>query len=329
MIDEPVSVVHPVGGSRLGAYLRYRLGRRARRVRRMLAVPSSAGPAPTFAEIRGAAELWWVTVREFAEVRTFEVRVGAAGGRAGRVEVQLRWWVHDPRAVARHRAVDAGAFVYRDVEKRIRGALAGAGGAVGADGADAAADVDEARLQDAVDVALSHTIVLAEYGLGYRPVGAFLRTEPISADVREELDRARAAILLEMERQRLTLKRMEFHRELIREGPETLIAYWLTRFPDQIKAVVDHLDDRGMMRGADGAPGAFGVPGTPAGSATPRTPAGELLALLGDADDFERNQLRKALVSGLAASGPRGMAVLRELGWWHDLVGDDADESPS
>ncbi|MGW9207930.1 hypothetical protein ACWGR4_13170 [Embleya sp. NPDC055664] len=320
MIDEPVSLVRPVGGSRLGAYLRYRLGRRARRV---LAVPASAGPAPTFAEIRGAAELWWVTVREFAEVRTFDVRVGAAEEWAGRVEVQLRWWVHDPRAVARHRAVDAGAFVYRDVEKRIRGALAGAGGA------DGAADVDEARWQDAVDVALSHTIVLAEYGLGYRPVGALLRADPISADVRGELDRARAAISLEKERQRLTLMRMEFHRGLIREGPEALIAYWLTRFPDQIKAVVDHLDDRGMMRGVDGAPGAPGVSGTSAGSAAPRTPAGELLALLGDADDFERNQLRKALVSGLAASGPRGMAVLRELGWWHDLVGDEADELPA
>ncbi|WP_439675054.1 hypothetical protein [Embleya sp. MST-111070] len=326
MIDEPVSLVCPVGGSRLGAYLRYRLGRRGRRVRRVLAMPTSAGAAPTFAEIPGAAELWWVTVREFAEVRTFEVRVGAAGERAGRVEVQLRWWVHDPRAVARHRAVDAGAFVYRDVEKRIRGALAGGGGA------DGAADVDEARLQDAVDVALSDTIVLAEYGLGYRSVGAFLRVEPISADVREELDRARAAISLEKERQRLTLMRMEFHRGLIREGPEALIAYWLTRFPDQIKAVVDHLDDRGMVWGVDGTPGVCdtsGAPGASAGSTAPRTPASELLALLGDADDFERNQLRKALVSGLAASGPRGMAVLRELGWWHDLVGDDADELPA
>ncbi|MGC0421539.1 hypothetical protein [Embleya sp. AB8] len=292
MTDDRSSLVRPATGARSLTYLRHRLGLRTEQV---LVAPSSAQPVPTFAEVRRAPELWWVAAHEYADVREFELRIGPDGDRPCRVEVQLRWWVHDPRTVALRRPVDAVSFVCRDVENRIRKAIALLPGA------------DEGRLQDELDVVLAHPVALAEYGLSYRPVGAFLRAEEIPHAVREMLDQARWAVPLEKEQQRLTRVRLDFHRELIREGPETLVAYWLTRFPDQIKAVVDHLDNHGSAAG------------------TNPTLSTELLALLGDADDFERNQLRKSIVAGLAASGPRGVDVLRSLGLWDDLVERDPE----
>ncbi|WP_406286604.1 hypothetical protein [Embleya sp. NBC_00896] len=281
----------PVTGSRTLAYLRDRLGRRAERV---LVVPASARRRPTHAEVRRAGELWWVEVREHAEVTAFDLRTGPDGERAYRVEVQLHWWVYEPRALALRRPVDGLSFVRRDVENRIRKATAVVHGA------------DEGRLQDELDEALADPVQLPECGLSYRPAGVFLQAEEIPADIRASLDRARWAVPLEKERQRLTRTRMEFHRELIREGPEALVAYWLTRFPDQVKAVVDHLDAHPPTESPE-----VGL-------------SSEVLALLGDADDFERNQLRKAIVAGLAASGPRGMRVLRDLGLPTDLPEGDS-----
>ncbi|MFF7244198.1 hypothetical protein ACFZBU_09905 [Embleya sp. NPDC008237] len=287
MTDHHTLLVRPATGSRGLTWLRHRLGLHADHV---LVVPSSARPTPTFAEVRGAPELWWVAAREFADIRDFELRVGPDGERVCRVQVQLHWWVHDARTVALHRPVDAFSFICRDVENRIRKATAGVH------------DADEGRLQDELDAALAHPMALAEYGLSYRPVGAFLHAEGIPDVVRAALDQARWAVPLEKEEQRLTRVRLEFHRALIREGPEALVAYWLTRFPDQIKAVVDHLDRHGSAASAD------------------LTLSTELLALLGSADDFERNQLRKSIVAGLAASGPRGVELLGTLGLWDGLV---------
>ncbi|MFE2872255.1 hypothetical protein [Embleya sp. NPDC059259] len=297
MIDNRFSLVRPATGARGLTWLRHRLGLRADEV---LVVPSSANAVPTLAEVRGASELWWVATREFADIRDFELRAGSGGERACRVQVQLHWWVHDARMVALRRPVDAVSFVVRDVENRIRKALAMVQGA------------DEGRRQDELDIALAHPAALAEYGLSYRPVGAFLRAEEIPDGVRAALEQARWAVPLEKEQQRLTRVRLDFHRGLIREGPEALVAYWLTRFPDQIKAVVDHLEHHGA-----------GV-----SESTDLTLSTELLALLGSADDFERNQLRKSIAAGLAASGPRGVGVLRTLGLWDDLVEDGPDEPP-
>ncbi|MYS82436.1 hypothetical protein [Embleya scabrispora] len=298
MTDDRTFLVSPATGPRGLTWLRHRLGLHADHV---LVVPSSANPAPTFAELRRAPEAWWVAAREFADIRDFELRAGPDGERAFRVQVQLHWWVHDARTVALRRPVDAVSFICRDVENRIRKATA------------MVHDADEGRLQDELDAALAHPMALAEYGLSYRPVGAFLRAEGIPDSVRAALDEARWAVPLEREQQRLTRVRLEFHRALIREGPQALVAYWLTRFPDQIKAVVDHLDHHGPAAGAD------------------LTLSTELLALLGSADDFERNQLRKSIVAGLAASGPRGAQVLRTLGLWDDLLegGPDLGERGS
>ncbi|MFJ8742233.1 hypothetical protein ACIRL2_22910 [Embleya sp. NPDC127516] len=297
MTDDRIALVRPATGSRILTYLRHRFGSRADHV---LVVPSSAKPGPTLAEVRKARELWWVAVREFADIREFELRAGPDGERACRVQVQLHWWVHDPATVARLRPVDAVAFIRRDVENRIRKAMA------------VSHDADEGRVQDELDLVAAQPTVLAEYGLGYRPAGAILLAEPIPDNIRDALDQARWAVPLEKERQRLTRMRLDFHQALIREGPKALIAYWLTRFPDRIEAVVEHLDRRDSAAAADS------------------TLSTELLALLGDADDFERNQLRKAIVAGLAASGPRGVEVLRGLGLWDDLVerGSDARDEP-
>ncbi|MFI1380926.1 hypothetical protein [Embleya sp. NPDC020886] len=295
MTDDRVPLLRPATGARGLTWLRHRLGRHADRV---LVVPSSADPRPTFAEVRRAGEVWWVATGEFADIRDFELWSGPDGERACRVRVQLHWWVHDARTVALRRPVDAVSFIHRDVHDRLRKAM------------DVVPGADESRLRDELDIVSAHPVVLAEYGLGYRTVGVFLCAEEIPDSVRAALEQARWAVPLEREQQRLTRLRLDFHRALIREGPEALVAYWLTRFPDQIKAVLDHLDANGSAAGTD------------------LTLSTELLALLGSADDFERNQLRKSIAAGLAASGPRGVGVLRTLGLWDDLVEDGPDEPP-
>jgi len=274
-------VVVPVTGSRGRAWMRHRLGRGRGHV---LVVPEQAGANPTLSEARKASEAWWVLAYEQSAIETFEVPTGLEHERRVRVQVQVRWWVHDPRVVAHRRPVDGAMFVRRDVEARLRKAAAHVVGA------------DDGRLEDELDAALSHPVALPEFGLSYRPAGVFHSADAISDEVRASLDHARWAVPLEREQQRLTRVRMDFHRELIREGPEALVAYWLTRFPDQIKAVLDHLDDHPPVEHPD------------------RTLSAEMLVLLGDADDFERNHLRKSIALGLAGSGPRGRQVLEELG---------------
>jgi hypothetical protein len=281
MEPDIVTLVHPVTGSRGLAWIRHRFGLRADCV---LVAAGSANPSPTLAEVRRADVLWWVAAREYAEVVPIILPTPVEGGPAHRVEVQLHWWVHDARTIAHQRPVNALSFVRRDVESRLHKAAAAVRGA------------DEGRLQDELDAALAHPVVLPEYGLSYRPAGLILRPEEIPDEVRELLAKARWAVPLEKEEQRLTRARLEFHRELIREGPEALIAYWLTQFPEQIREVLDYLDAHRPAESPD------------------RTLSTEILTLLGSADDFERNQLRKSIVAGLAASGPRGMRVVDELG---------------
>ncbi|MYV98288.1 hypothetical protein [Streptomyces sp. SID3343] len=280
MEPDVVTVVESVTGSRGLAWCRHRFGRGTDRV---LVAEGSAYPSPTLAEVRRAGRLWWVAAREHAQVLPV-VLCSPVEGSAHRVEVQLHWWVHDPRTIANRRPVNAFSFVRRDVESRLRKAAAGVRGA------------DEGRLQDELDAALAHPATLPEYGLSYRSAGLILQSEEIPGDVQATVAKARWAVPLEIEEQRLMRARLDFHRELIREGPEALIAYWLTQFPEQIRAVLDYLDAHRPTESPD------------------RTLSTEILALLADADDFERNQLRKSIVAGLAGSGPRGLRVIEELG---------------
>ena len=274
-------VVVPVTGSRGRAWLRHRLGRGHDHV---LVVSGQAGPAPTLSEARGATEAWWVLTREHSAIETFEVPTGMDHERRVRVEVQLHWWVHDPRVAAHRRPVDASAFVRRDIESRLRKAAAHVVGA------------GEGRLEDELDAALAQPVSLPEFGLRYRPAGVFQSADTIPDEIRANLERARWALPLEMEEQRLARARLDFHRELIREGPEALVAYWLTRFPDRIEAVLEHLDTHPRVVHPD------------------RALSAEILALLSGADAFERNHLRKSIALGLAGSGPRGRRILDELG---------------
>jgi hypothetical protein len=281
MEHDIVTLVRPVTGSRGLAWFRQRFGPRPDRV---LVAAGSANRSPTFRETRRAEALWWVTAGEHAEVVSVALPAPSEGGAAHHVEVQLHWWVHDPRTVADRRPVNGLSFVRRDVENRLRKAAAAVRGA------------DEGRLQDELDSALAHPVTLSEYGLSYRPAGVILRADDIPDEVRALLARARWAVPLERAEQRLTRARLDFSRELIREGPEALIAYWLSQFPEQIGAVLDYVETHRPAESPD------------------RTLSTELLTLLADADDFERNQLRKSIVAGLAGSGPRGMRVIEELG---------------
>ncbi|UCM89251.1 hypothetical protein [Streptomyces marincola] len=231
-----------------------------------------AGPAPR--AFGGYDAAWQVLAEEQPGALPF--RLPDVHGPPQPVLIHTRWYVHDPVQVVRTQTVYGWDVVRTDLERRL---------------SDLNNDYTTAgRLLDATEVSrhLAMTREIAERGLAYRVVEVRSRTaDPDSllapsggggfptawsANSREEYD---------------------FCLYALRRGPVSLAALWLTRQPDQVKAVLDWtVQNRPLLRERSGW-------------------QDDMASLLGALSEEERRELAKLLRDRLLSLG-RGMPVEEE-----------------
>ncbi|UGQ13548.1 hypothetical protein LO772_08060 [Yinghuangia sp. ASG 101] len=275
----------PVRGSRIRAFLRHRLGATPTSV----LVPADAplGQRLTLAGLLSARSAYWVDTAERPAKFTCALPPDTTGlGRTA--HITLVWWPHDARTVVRHRVFDGLVHIRRDVGLRLDKAAA------------ANAQLPPAELEDALATAVNTVAPLNDIGLSYDQVHLHVVQQTWSEARRNELDAVHWEIAAQEAKQHLARIQLDYHRTLVREGPEALLAYWLQHRPDDIAHIVEQVRKHPP------------APETP--SAAEQNDR-HLLGLLTGLTGHERERVRALVAFAVAGrSGPEARKALADLG---------------
>ncbi|MGW0661961.1 hypothetical protein [Streptodolium elevatio] len=278
----PSGLLTPVVGSRLVAYLKYRLSQH--RTHALVPVTDTTDKRGELAALRGARDAYWVHLGE--RTADFACQVGASSSHLGQaVDVSVVWWVNDPHVVVDRRVVDAVPYVRRDIQHRLT--------AYAAD----RSWPSTIAMQEECNALLQPPATLDAVGIGYGHVHVDV-TDPAMPEVRKaELDDVRWSSDVELERQQLERLRLDYYQRLVQDGPTALLAYWLQQRPHDIRDIIDY---------------ARQLPPPP--NPMEETDA-QLTKLMTEMSNFDRQQVRKWVSVAMAHSGPSMENVLRELGF--------------
>jgi len=292
----------PVTGSRAWAFVRHRA-----LLRRTWALVSAGSQAPgnsTLRDILGPTAAYWVSTGENTTSFSFQL-TGAAAGEGHSVNITLIWWVHDPRTAVRRRVLDGHSHVRRDVEQRLAKWTS----------TRYWASLDE--LEDNLDAGLRTAVALETVGISYGYGHVELVAQSMPAAHQAEIDDLRWATAVETERQHLERTRLRYYEELVTDGPQALLAYWIQRHPDDIKHIVEYVRQH-RAAPATAAPG-------PTETADPTDAADrQWMSLLETMTAYERQQIRQLVAFGVARTGSTVAEMLSTLGEFDTATKDRA-----
>ena len=264
---------------------------------------------------RDFAQVYWVRLAE--QALAFSVRLPCQDERTVvTAELQLVARVHDPDLVVEQRIIDPEPYVRANVQAQMRDMTI----------EHTVDTLPEAERQIGYVLSRAEPFRLPELGMSYGPGHVRFRLDgaPLGAAGVESHPRFAAPITsagfdgtgelgaplvgdpapwLHLRRQEL-----EFYKDLVQDGPRSLIAFWLREHPESIKDILEwvsrnqepHESPDGALGPVDNAPG-------PSDSA-PSTPG------LEDAAEAELQQAMRAILSRGGYTAGELRAVMEELG---------------